>query len=81
MTENVMTLAQPRTADTPAVLIVSASEVGARSGRLLRHLASGAVIRIDDLKLGETVGWLSAEPPAAVAGLDLVRPGEASDAL
>jgi len=68
-------------AESPPVLIVSASEVGARSGRLLRHLAAGAVIRIDDLRLGETVGWLSSEPPESVRGVPLVPPGEANDHL
>jgi hypothetical protein len=68
-------------ADAPPVLIVNASELGARSGRLLRHLATGAVIRVDDLKLGVTVGWLTAEAPPGVAGLQLPGPGEVSDVL
>lgn len=73
--------AEPETG-MPSVLIVSASEVGARSGGLLRALASGTVVRIDDLRLRQTVGWLSAEPPAWVAGLaGLPEPGEATDAL
>jgi hypothetical protein len=47
----VMTLAA---ADAPAVLVVSASEVGARSGALLREVASGTLVRIDDLRLRRT---------------------------
>jgi hypothetical protein len=68
--------------DVPSVIIVSASEVGSRSGGLLRALASGMVVRVDDLRLKRTVGWLSAEPPASVAGLaGLPAPGEAADRL
>ena len=74
--------AETETGDSPAVMIVSASELGSRSGRLLRHLCThGAVIRIDDLRLGETVGWLSADPPEAVRGLPLPVPGTARDAV
>jgi hypothetical protein len=75
-------MAMAATREAPAVLIVSASEVGIRSGSLLRHLAAGTVIRIDDLRLRETVGWLCAEPPPSVAGMtSLPEPGTASDAL
>ena len=75
-----MTVAAEPDTDMPGVLIVSASEVGARSGGLLCALASGMVVRIDDLRLRQTVGWLSAEPPASAAGLTgLPLPGEVSD--
>jgi hypothetical protein len=75
-----MTLAAV-TQDAPAVLIVSATELSGHAGKLLRHLAAGVIVRIDNLQLGETVGWLSPDPPASVAGLDLVAPGTARDAL
>jgi hypothetical protein len=77
-----MTVAADPDTDVPSVLIVSASELGSRSGGLLRALAGGMVVRIDDLRLGLTVGWLSAEPPSSVAGLaGLPAPGEVSDRL
>lgn len=65
--------------DAPAVLVVSASQVGARSGALLREVAAGTLVRIDDLRLRRTVGWLTAEPPEAAAGLALPEPGQAAD--
>ena len=63
------------------VLVVSASELGSRSGSLLREVAAGAVVRIDDLRLGLTVGYLSLEPPASVAGVldSPPEPGTAAD--
>jgi hypothetical protein len=72
--------AEPETG-MPSVLVVSASELGSRSGGLLRALASGMVVRIDDLRLGLTVGYLSLEPPASAAGvLDrLPEQGTAAD--
>lgn len=72
-----MTLAT--SAEAPAVLVVSASEVGARSGALLRELAAGTLVRIDDLRLRRTVGWLTAEAPQAAAGLALPEPGQVAD--
>jgi hypothetical protein len=74
-----MTLAA--TQETPCVLIVSSSELNGHTGKLLRHLAAGTVIRVDNLALGQTVGWISADPPASVAGLELVEPGKAADAF
>lgn len=66
----------------PCVLVVSASEVSARSGALLRELAAGTIVRIDDLRLRRTVGWLTAEPPASVASVaSLPAPGEVADRL
>jgi len=70
------------TTDTPAVLVVSASELNGRTGKLLRELAAGTVVRIDNVTLGQTVGWLSAEPPPSVAGVaGLPEPGSARDAV
>lgn len=71
------------TEHAPCILVVSASEVSARSGSLLRELAAGAVVRIDDLRLKRTVGWLTAEVPVSVAAFadGLPAPGEAADAL
>jgi len=71
------------TEHAPSVLVVSASEVSARSGGLLRELAAGTVIRIDDLRLRRTVGWLTAERPASVAAFadQLPPPGDVADAL
>jgi hypothetical protein len=75
--------AQARTVAVPAVLVVSAAEVGARSGALLREVGAGVVIRVDDMRIRRTVGWLSADPPTSVAAVldGLPAPGEAADRL
>lgn len=68
-------------ADTVPVVIISASELGSRSGNVLHEVRAGSVIRVDDFRLGRTVGWISAEPPASVADLAdrLPLPGEVAD--
>ena len=71
----------------PVILIVSASELNARGGALLREAGMGAIIRVDDCGRGHqrTVGWIvpGDEPPESVRPyLDLLPPpGEASDHL
>jgi hypothetical protein len=69
--------------ETPAVLIVSATELNGHTGKLLRHLSSGCVVRIDNLALGETVGWLSADPPRSLNGClsQLPAPGSTADRI
>lgn len=67
----------------PVVYVVSVEELKRNAGKAWRDLAAGAVIRIDDARLGQTVGWLSAEVPASVAHLVpfMPEPGTAADRL
>lgn len=44
---------------TPAFLQVSASEFGARPGRMLAELASGACLEVTDMRMGRRVGFIS----------------------
>lgn len=70
------------------ILVVSASELNARGGALLREVQMDAIIRVDDCQRGRparTVAWIvpASEPPERVRPfLDkLPPPGEASDHL
>jgi hypothetical protein len=73
--------AEARTVTVPAVLVVSAAEVGSRSGSLLREAGAGVVIRVDDMRIKRTVAWISADPPTSVAPVagQLPQPGEVAD--
>ncbi len=66
-------------AEAPAVLVVSAGELGTRSGGLLREVAAGTVVRIDDLRVRRTVGWLVPGPPDGIDPALLPAPGELVD--
>ena len=72
----------------PAVVITSQTELSARSGGILRALATGAVVRIDNLSLMCEVALMI--PPALIPavmeliGIDpgaLPLPGEVRDAV
>jgi hypothetical protein len=75
-------------AGTVPVLVVSASELGSRSGSLLREVAAGALVRVDDLRVKRTCALL-VPPQLANAVLEflgvspdgLPEPGEAADRL
>lgn len=73
-------------AGTVPFLVVSASELGSRSGGLLREVAKGALVRVDDLRVRQVCA-LIVPPQYAEAVLELFgigpdqlpAPGEAAD--
>jgi hypothetical protein len=64
-------------AGTRGVIIMSASEVSNRFGATLRYAASGFAVRVDDLRLRQTVGWITAGSPPGVDTSELPAPGHA----
>ena len=91
MTRHAMRPPEADDEKVPPVLVISATELGNRSGGVLREVGAGALVRVDDLRLKMTVGWLSAEPPARPAGISpeswsraltaLPEPGTAADRI
>ncbi len=77
-----MTAAEIET-DTPVVLIVSATELKHNAGKVWREVAAGAAVRVDDVRTGVTLAWISATAPAGVADVlpFLPEPGAAADRL
>ena len=76
------------TEHNPAVLITSATDLGKRTGGLLAALASGALVRVDDLRVGRSAALLV--PPQLIprvleaVGIDpasLMEPGAVNDAV
>jgi hypothetical protein len=53
--------------ETRPVLVTSAAELGSRSGGILRALSTGAVVRIDDNRVGCAAALLV--PPQLIPGV------------
>lgn len=71
------------TEETPPIVCITASELARRCGAVLREVALGAVIRVEDARSGTVVAWLSLDPPASVAAVAdmLPEPGTVHDHL
>ena len=67
----------PAVPGTRHVVIMSATEAANRFGALMRYVAAGCAVRVDDLRLKQTVCWIGGTAPEGVDTSDLPPPGTA----
>jgi hypothetical protein len=74
---HMVVMAAPADAVSRQVVIMSASEASNRFGALCRYIAAGCTVRVDDLRLRQTVAWVAGAAPDGIDPGGLPAPGEA----